>query len=61
MSDNSWSEEELSAAVDAYVDMQRKERQGQAFTKKSYYDDLAAKFGRTEKHLNIGCKTFPTS
>ncbi len=49
MSDNSWSEEELSAAVDAYVDMQRKERQGQAFTKKSYYDDLAAKFERTEK------------
>jgi 5-methylcytosine-specific restriction protein A len=49
MSDDSWSEEELRAAVDAYLDMQRKERQGKDFTKKSYYDDLAAKFGRTEK------------
>ena len=48
MSD-SWSEEELRASVDAYVEMQRKERQGQPFIKKSYYEDLAAKFGRTEK------------
>jgi 5-methylcytosine-specific restriction enzyme A len=29
--------------------MQRKDRQGQPFTKKRYYEDLAAKFGRTEK------------
>lgn len=48
MSDG-WSKEELRASVDAYVDMQRKERQGQPFTKKRYYEDLAAKFGRTEK------------
>lgn len=48
MSDG-WSKEELRASVDAYVEMQRKERQGQPFTKKRYYEDLAAKFGRTEK------------
>lgn len=48
MSD-SWSKEELRASVDAYIDMQRKERQDQPFTKKLYYADLAAKFGRTEK------------
>ncbi|MBU2720234.1 HNH endonuclease [Acidithiobacillus ferridurans] len=46
---DSWSKEELRASVDAYVEMQRKERQGQPFTKKRYYQDLAAKFGRTEK------------
>ena len=44
-----WSKEELRASVDAYLQMQRKERQGQPFTKKRYYEDLAAKFGRTEK------------
>lgn len=48
MSDG-WSKEELRASVDAYIEMQRKERQGQPFTKKRYYEDLAAKFGRTEK------------
>lgn len=48
MSDG-WSKEELRASVDAYVEMQRKERQDQPFTKKRYYEDLAAKFGRTEK------------
>lgn len=48
MSD-SWSKEELRASVDAYIEMQRKERKGQPFTKKRYYQDLAAKFGRTEK------------
>ena len=48
MSD-SWSKEELSASVDAYIEMQRKERQGQPFIKKRYYQDLTAKFGRTEK------------
>jgi 5-methylcytosine-specific restriction protein A len=44
-----WSKEELRASVDAYIDMQRRERQGQLFTKKRYYEGLAAKFGRTEK------------
>ncbi len=48
MSDG-WTREELGAAVDAYVEMQRKERDGKPFTKKHYYEELAAKFGRTEK------------
>ena len=39
MSDG-WSKEELSAAVNAYVEMQRKVRNGDHFTKKSYYDYL---------------------
>ena len=44
-----WSKEELRAAVDAYVEMQRKDRTGQPFTKKRYYDELATQFGRTAK------------
>jgi len=48
MSD-SWSKEELEASVQAYIDMQRKERQGLPFTKKRYYEDLADRFGRTTK------------
>ncbi len=48
MSDG-WRKEELCASVDAYIEMQRKERQGQPFTKKRYYEGLAAQFGRTEK------------
>ncbi|WP_319025684.1 HNH endonuclease [Acidithiobacillus caldus] len=48
MSDN-WSEEELRASVEAYVEMHRKESSGTAFSKKSYYEDLAKKFGRTVK------------
>lgn len=48
MSDG-WSKDELRGAVDAYVDMQRKERAGQPFTKKRYYENLATQFGRTEK------------
>lgn len=48
MSD-SWSREELLASVQAYIDMQRKERQGLPFTKKRYYEDLANRFGRTTK------------
>lgn len=44
-----WSEEELRAAVDSYIDMWHKERTKQPFIKKRYYENLAAKFGRTEK------------
>lgn len=48
-----WSKEELRASVEAYLEMQRKERQGQSYTKKRYYEDLAANFGRTEKGIRI--------
>lgn len=48
MSEN-WSEDELRASVEAYVDMHRKEAGGAAFTKKNYYEDLAKRYGRTVK------------
>lgn len=48
MSEN-WSEEELRASVEAYVDMRRMESTGTAFTKKGYYEALAQKYGRTVK------------
>jgi 5-methylcytosine-specific restriction protein A len=44
-----WSKEELRAAVDAYVEMQAKKREGHPFTKKRYYEELAARFGRSQK------------
>lgn len=44
-----WSNEELKAAVEAYVEMQRKERTDQIFTKRQYYRKLAELFGRSEK------------
>ena len=44
-----WSTQELHAAVVAYVDMQRKTRDGQPFVKKRYYAELHKQFGRTEK------------
>ena len=47
--DDGWTEDELRAAVVAYIEMQQKERSGQGYTKKRYYRDLATLFGRTEK------------
>ena len=48
MSDG-WSNEELKASVECYVEMQRKERAGQLIAKKQYYRKLAQRFGRSEK------------
>ena len=48
MSDG-WSNEELKASVECYVEMQRKERAGQPIAKKQYYRKLAQRFGRSEK------------
>ena len=48
MADN-WSEEELKAAVEAYVDMRLKESKNEPFVKKGYYIDLAERWGRTAK------------
>jgi len=45
----SWSDEELKATVESYVEMQRNERAGQFFIKKQYYKRLVQRFGRTEK------------
>ena len=44
-----WSEEELKAAVEAYVEMHRKEANNISFVKKQYYRALANRFNRTEK------------
>ena len=48
MSDN-WTEEELKAAVEAYVKMHSDEANGISFVKKQIYAGLAEQFGRTEK------------
>lgn len=48
LSDN-WTEEELRAAVEAYVHMHSDEANGIPFVKKKIYSDLADRFGRTEK------------
>lgn len=44
-----WDQEELRAAVHAYLDMQSKEQNGTPFTKKQYYQELADRFGRSSK------------
>ncbi|MGE4259904.1 HNH endonuclease [Shewanella sp.] len=48
MSDN-WTEEELKAAVEAYVQMHSDEANGVPFVKNKIYSELADRFGRTEK------------
>lgn len=48
MSD-SWTEEELRAAVEAYLEMRAKELSATPFVKKHYYATLASQFGRTPK------------
>lgn len=44
-----WTEDELRAAVSAYIEMREKSRTGEPFTKKAYYDALAVEFGRSPK------------
>lgn len=44
-----WSDDELKAAIEAYIDMQAKERVGESFVKKRYYSDLAKQHGRSPK------------
>jgi 5-methylcytosine-specific restriction protein A len=48
LSDN-WTEEELKAAVEAYVQMHSDETNGVPTVKKKIYSELADRFGRTEK------------
>jgi 5-methylcytosine-specific restriction protein A len=49
MDDVSWSDEELKASVEAYVEMQHNERTGQLIVKKQYYKKLVEMFGRSEQ------------
>ena len=44
-----WTREELSGAVDAYVEMRDLERRGVKFVKKRYYESLSARFNRSAK------------
>ncbi len=46
---DNWSDEELRASVNAYLEMLALHRQGTPFTKKKYYDSLSERFGRTAK------------
>lgn len=43
-----WSDAELSASVDAYLEMMRLDTAGQAFSKKDFYRTLSARHGRSE-------------
>lgn len=42
-----WSDEELKASVEAYIDMLQKESRGEKFVKRRYYEKLSERFGRT--------------
>jgi 5-methylcytosine-specific restriction protein A len=44
-----WSSEELEASVAAYLEMRQNDFDGKAYSKKSYYRELASRFERTEK------------
>lgn len=44
-----WTDEELKAAVEVYLEMLSHQRSGESFVKKRYYEDLHARFGRTVK------------
>jgi hypothetical protein len=44
-----WSHEELRAAVEAYLNMQKAQRLGEPFVKKAVFDELAKRFGRSSK------------
>ncbi|EOX4797264.1 HNH endonuclease signature motif containing protein [Vibrio diabolicus] len=46
---NDWSEQELSEAVDAYLEMLHKDETGIPYVKSKCYQNLADKFGRTPK------------
>ncbi|ABX35793.1 HNH endonuclease [Delftia acidovorans SPH-1] len=46
---DSWTNDELRSSVEAYLEMQRKERNNEPFTKKQYYKKLTQDYGRTVK------------
>ena len=46
---NDWSEQELSEAVDTYLEMLHKDKTSTPYIKNKYYQDLADKFKRTPK------------
>lgn len=44
-----WSEKELRATVQVYLEMYTQEFAGKSFNKKAYYRQLSEEYGRTEK------------
>ena len=44
-----WSDDELKAAVFAYMEMHEKEITGESYIKKRYYEDLSSKYKRSQK------------
>lgn len=48
-----WTDEELKASVEAYVEMKQLQQAGQKFSKKAYYESLAARFPRTMKSFEF--------
>ncbi|WP_271271089.1 HNH endonuclease [Aliamphritea hakodatensis] len=49
MADSHWTDEQLRASVEAYVDMLDKSASNVPYVKKHYYQVLADKFGRSNK------------
>lgn len=50
---DTWTTEELRAAVAAYLEMHGKAQRGERFVKKRYYRELAEQFGRTDKSFEF--------
>lgn len=46
-----WTRDELKASVETYLEIQKKQKAGEDFTKKSQYQLLADRFGRTIKSV----------
>ena len=46
---DSWSNEELKASLEVYLEMLKKQRLETPYVKTKYYQDLSEKYGRTEK------------
>ena len=44
-----WSNEELKASLEVYLEMLEKQRLETPYVKTRYYKDLSEKYGRTEK------------
>ncbi len=51
--DEAWTEEELRAAVLAYTEMQRKERNEERVVKAAIYRELSARYGRSPKAFEL--------
>lgn len=53
-----WSEEELSTTLESYFEMLARENRGEKFNKKSFYEELSSKYGRTPKSYEYRMQNF---